>query len=64
MQSGVDGGTKGENRDNPSNRQSAQSEQKEKKGKEIKKRKGTTSLNTSIQADLNILNPSNSDGEQ
>lgn len=28
MQSGVDRGTKGENRDNPSNRQSAQSDQK------------------------------------
>ncbi len=34
MQSGVDGGTKRENRDNPSNRQSAQSEQKKKKSKE------------------------------
>lgn len=34
MQSGVDRGTKGENRDNPSNRHSAQSEQKERKSKE------------------------------
>lgn len=33
MQSGVDRGTKGENRDNPSNRQSAQSEQEKKESK-------------------------------
>ncbi len=51
MQSGVDRGTKGENRDNPSKRQSAQSEQQRKN-----KGKGTTSPNNSIRADLHMIN--------
>lgn len=53
MQSGIDRGTKGENRDNPSNRQSAQSEQQKKnKTRELP----DMNLNTSLQADLNMFN--------
>lgn len=55
MQSGVDRGTKGENRDNPSNRQSAQSEQKRKRNQK-EREVPHTSLNTLVQADLNMLN--------
>lgn len=56
MQSGVDSGSKGQNRDNPSHRQSAQSEQ-EKKKKATEKKLPHMSLNTcKLQADLNMLN--------